>query len=139
MQTLDPTTEGGAKALDRLRSEEIGWLTTVTPDGQPQSSPVWFLWQDGAIVIYSQRRARRNGNIADQPRVSFNVNTDATGDEYVTIEGIATLEAGPPATTNPEYVAKYTPRIEGYGWTVEWFAGEYPFLLRIAPTRVRVG
>lgn len=139
MQTLDPTTEAGARALDRLRSESIGWLTTVTPDGQPQSSPVWFLWQDGAIVIYSQRRARRNGNIADQPRVSFNVNTDATGDEYVTIEGIATLEAGPPATTNPEYVAKYESRIAGYGWTVEWFAGEYPFLLRITPTRWRVG
>jgi PPOX class probable F420-dependent enzyme len=139
MQTLDPTTETGAKALDRLRSEEIGWLTTVTPDGQPQSSPVWFLWQDGAIVIYSQRRARRNGNIADQPRVSFNVNTDATGDDYVTIEGIATLEAGPPATTNPVYVAKYASRIAGYGWTVDWFAGEYPFLLRITRTRWRVG
>jgi hypothetical protein len=30
----------------RLKSEPMIWLTTVTPSGQPQSTPVWFLWQD---------------------------------------------------------------------------------------------
>ena len=41
---LDETTEFGTRAARRLREEIIGWLTTVTPDGQPQPIPVWFVW-----------------------------------------------------------------------------------------------
>lgn len=40
---LDLDSPAGAKADRRLRSEQILWLTTVRADGQPQSSPVWFL------------------------------------------------------------------------------------------------
>jgi len=47
MKTLDPATEGGAMALGRLDTELMAWVTTVNPDGQPQSSPIWFLWQRG--------------------------------------------------------------------------------------------
>jgi hypothetical protein len=32
-------------AAGRLRAEPIIWLTTVTRSGQPQSTPVWFLWR----------------------------------------------------------------------------------------------
>ncbi len=35
---------------ERLRSNEMVWLTTVRPDGRPHSVPVWFLW-DGATVL----------------------------------------------------------------------------------------
>ncbi len=42
---LDTTTDAGARAESRLREEMIIWLTTVLSDGQPQSVPVWFLWE----------------------------------------------------------------------------------------------
>jgi PPOX class probable F420-dependent enzyme len=140
MTSPDPTTEAGARALARLATEKIGWLTTVNPDGQPQSSPIWFLWAGDEVILYSHKRAPRNGNILDRPRVSFNLNTDAAGDDVVTMEGLARLDAdGPPATANDAYLAKYAGMLEGYGWTAEYFAGEYPLLVRIAPTRWRVG
>ncbi len=62
---LDTTTEAGGRAERRLREEEIAWLTTMRPDGQPQSVPVWFLWDEGIFLIYSQpgrqklRKSRR--------------------------------------------------------------------------------
>jgi hypothetical protein len=34
----------GASAEQRLQDEKTIWLTTVAADGQPQSSPVGFLW-----------------------------------------------------------------------------------------------
>lgn len=40
----DTTSEAGGHAERRLREERIAWLTTVRADGQPQSVPVWFLW-----------------------------------------------------------------------------------------------
>ena len=55
----DDSTEIGARAERRLREEEIAWLTTVRADGQPQSVPVWFLWDGDAFLIYSQP-GRRN-------------------------------------------------------------------------------
>ena len=53
--TLDPHDAKHAAALERLATEKIGWLTTVDPDGQPQASPIWFLWDDGEVLLFSDR------------------------------------------------------------------------------------
>ena len=37
------------RATERLDHEVIGWLTTVTAKGRPQSSAVWFVARDDAI------------------------------------------------------------------------------------------
>ena len=31
----------------------------------------------------------------------------------------------PPASANPTYLAKYKRMFDSYGWTPEWFAGQY--------------
>jgi PPOX class probable F420-dependent enzyme len=139
MQTLDPETELGAIALGRLTTELIGWMTTLDPDGQPQSSPIWFMWRDGSILIYSRTRAPRNANLETQPLVSFNLNTDPDGELVLTLEGRATIDwSVPPASADAEYMAKYGHLIERYGWTPEWFVEHYPVPIRITPTRWRI-
>jgi PPOX class probable F420-dependent enzyme len=138
--TLDPATDQGDRALRSLAIDKTGWITTVDGDGQPQSSPVWFLWDDGEVLIYSHKRARRNAHVAERPRVSFNLNTDASGDEVVTMEGIVRIVTdGVGAADDPAYLAKYEPHIRAYGWTPAWFADQYPVVLRITPTRWRLG
>lgn len=140
--TPDPSTEGGARALARLRSETelIGWLTTTNPDGQPQSSPIWFLPVDYEILVYSHKRAPRNGNVADRPLVSFNLNTDAVGGDVVTMEGKARVDLTyVAADANEAYLAKYRGLLDDYGWTDAYFAGEYPLAILIRPTRWRLG
>ena len=140
MQTLDPATEAGARALEQLRTELIGWLTSTNPDGQPQSSAIWFLWQDGEILIYSRIRAPRNANLEANPLVSFNLNTELDGDDVVTMEGEARIDlAHSPSSANPAYVAKHRHMVERYGWTLEWFAANYPVPILIRPTRWRLG
>lgn len=140
MQTLDPATEAGAHAIERLQTELIGWLTTANPDGQPQSSPIWFLWQNGEILIYSRIRAPRNANLEANPLVSFNLNTERDGDDVVTMEGEARIDlAHLPSSANPPYLARYRHMLERYGWTLEWFAANYPVPVLIRPTRWRLG
>jgi PPOX class probable F420-dependent enzyme len=135
----DPATEIGARALRQLATDQVAWLTTVLPDGQPQTTTIWFRWTGTEILVYSHRRAHRNANIEANPRVAFNLETDPDGDDYVIVEGLARFDLdGPPASADPDYVAKYGPRIRHNGWTVDWFASEYPFLLRITPTRWRI-
>lgn len=140
MRTLDPATEAGARALDRLEHELMGWMTTVDPVGQPQSSPIWFLWRNGEVLVYSHIRAPRNANVEANPRVSFNLNTDADGDDVLTMEGEAHVDLGLPASSaNPAYQAKHAHMIERYGWTPEWLAENYPVPIVITPTRWRLG
>jgi PPOX class probable F420-dependent enzyme len=138
--TLDPAKEAHAAALGRLADEKIAWLTTVDPDGQPQASPIWFLWDADEILLFSDRRARRNGNLAEHPRVAFNLHTNEGGGSVITLEGEARfVEDEPPSSANAAYQAKYGGWIADYGWTTEWFDEHYPFAIRITPTRWRVG
>lgn len=136
---IDRTDPMGAHAIERLERERTGWLTTVTPDGQPQTMPVWFLWQDGEILVYGRRRAVRNANLAANTRVAFVLNTDDEGADLVIIEGEATVVPNERAAADNEtYIAKYRSLIEGYGWTPESFSTDYPHTIRIRPTRVRL-
>ena len=140
MRTLDPSTEGGARALRRLETELMGWVTTTRPDGQPQSSAIWFLWRGEDVLIYSRIRAPRNDNVEANPHVAFNLNTDPDGDDVVTMEGTARIDlALAPSSANAAYRAKHRHMIERYGWTPEWLAENYPIPIVITPTRWRLG
>jgi PPOX class probable F420-dependent enzyme len=122
----------------RLDDEQVVWMTTVSPAGQPQTSPVWFIVRGEAIVVYSLRATPRTRNIAANPRISLNLNSTPTGDDVVIIEGRAAIVAdGPAAHEEPDYVAKYESAIEDLGMTPEGFAAEYPVRIHVQPTRLR--
>lgn len=125
-------------AEQRLRDEPIIWLTTVSSSGQPQTSPVWFLWDGEGFLIYSLAGTARVRNIERSPRVSLNLDGDGQGGSVVTIEGRARLDYEAPESNRvPEYSAKYRQKIAGNGWTPESFAADYPIPIRITPTRAR--
>ncbi len=137
---IDTTTTAGRRAAQRLGAELIAWLTTVRPDGQPQSSPIWFLWEDGEILLLSRADTPRPANIRANPRVAFTLNTDADGGDVVTFEGEARIVDGElPAATEAAYKAKHLGKILEYGWDWEKMRRDYPLAIRIAPTRVRLG
>lgn len=126
------------QAEQRLRNESIIWLTTVSPSGQPQTSPVWFLWNGGDFLIYSLPGTARTRNIEGNSRVSLNLDGDGRGGAVVTIEGTAHVDLEAPASDEvPEYAAKYQQKIAGYGWTPESFAADYPIPIRITAIRAR--
>ena len=116
----------------------IIWLTTVRPNGQPQTSPVWFLHDDGEILIYSKAGTARTANIAANPRVSLSLDGNGEGGDIVSIEGKARFDTGaPPADRMAAYREKYAGYISRNGWTPEWFGANYPTAIRIAPSRSR--
>lgn len=123
---------------DRLAGAVVVWLTTVTPEGQPQSSPVWFIVDGEELLVFSRDGTPRVRNIRANPRVAINLDTLDDGEDVVTMEGIARIDdAGAPATETPAFLEKYLSRITGFGWTAASFARDYPLHLRIRPTRLR--
>jgi PPOX class probable F420-dependent enzyme len=135
---LDPSKPAHARAQQRLRSEQIAWLTTVRADGQAQSSPVWFLWDGQTFLLYSQPGAQKVRNLAANPKVALHLDDDGGGDDIVTVEGTAAVEPGTPrADRVREYLAKYRSAIEALGYEPGPFARTYSTAIRVRPTRVR--
>jgi PPOX class probable F420-dependent enzyme len=134
---LDETTEFGQRARRRLTEEILGWLTTVSPQGTPQPIPVWFLWDgSGSMLVYSRPDKRKLRNIAANPRVSLNLDSDGVEADIVVCWGEARVSDDPPADQVPDYVAKYAGRIAALGWTPESFAADFSVPLRIDLTRI---
>jgi PPOX class probable F420-dependent enzyme len=128
-----------AAADTRLKQETIIWLTTVDAAGQPQSSPVWFLWDGAEFLIYGSADGKKTSNIQANPRVGLNLDGNGTGGGVVVIEGTARIDLqGPPPGAVADYVAKYRQRIESYGWTLEGLARDYPHVIRVTPARARI-
>jgi PPOX class probable F420-dependent enzyme len=137
--TLDPSDERHAHAAERLEHELIGWLTTVTPDGRPQTMPIWFLWDDGEILFYSQAKSVRNRNLRANTNVSFHLNDDGRGDDVLSIEGEARFDPDAiPGKDNAAYLAKYQGLLDEYEWTGEYFTEHYPHPVRIRPTKFHI-
>lgn len=123
---------------ERLRSEPIMWMTTVTPAGQPQPSPIWFLWNGTNILMFSKADTARLTNIDANPHVSLNLDGDGRGGAIVVIEGTALIDRDhPPAEALPEYVEKYQTFLDDYGWTASSFSIDYPVPILIQPKRLR--
>ena len=123
----------------RLGKAIVVWLTTVRPDGQPQTSPVWFAWDDETFLVYSMPRSAKVPNVRANPNVALNLNHDGVGGDIVTIEGTARFdEDAPPVHQHASYVEKYRAEIERLGMEPEPFAAEYSTAIRITPTRVRL-
>ena len=130
---IDPASKAGR----RLQEDLIAWLTTVTGDGTPQTSPVWFLWDGDEFLVYSVPGAR-TANVSANPRVALNLDGNSMGGDIVTLEGTARIVGDEPrAAEAPDYLAKYRERMDAYGWSPEKFAADYPVAIRITPTRLR--
>lgn len=110
---------------------------TVNGRGAPQPSPVWFLWDDGSILLYSQPETPKLRNIASNPRVAMHLNDEGRGDDVVILSGRAAVSDDPPAYELPAYLDKYGGLIERNGWTPESFAADYSVPVRISPTGLR--
>lgn len=123
---------------ERLDGELVVWMTTVSPAGQPQTSPVWFLVQDETFIVYSLASTPRTRNIAANSKVCLNLNSTPEGGQVVVIAGSARIVAdGPPAVADDAYVAKYRDPMANLGMTPESFSADYPVRIHITPTKLR--
>ncbi|HEX9977733.1 MAG TPA: pyridoxamine 5'-phosphate oxidase family protein [Acidimicrobiia bacterium] len=124
------------KAMALVADAVVMWMTTVRPDGQPQSSPVWFVVDDGEFLIYSMP-SQRIENIAANRQVALNLDSNE-GSDVVSIEGTARVVDGPANLDQPDYQKKYGAMIEQMGTTREEFSTAYSIPIRVTPTRWRV-
>ncbi len=138
MGLFKPNSRSGAAAEERLQHDQIAWLTTVTPEGMPQSSPVWFIWDGESFLVYSEPDKPKVRNIEGHAQVSLHLEGDRRGGDVVTMEGTARIDRGAPsAEAVPAYVEKYRDGFERLSMSAAKFAAAYSVPIRIRPSRPR--
>jgi len=135
---IDYKSELGQRFLERIRVERVIWLSTISPGGLPQPRPVWYVWDDGDFIIYSNSKARKLIHIAHNPNVSLHFNTDADGYDIQVVLGKARIdESLPPTHKNKSYSEKYGAEILTLDLSEERYAELFSVGVRITPTRLR--
>lgn len=123
----------------RLSDHLISWLTTVQPNGMPDTVPVWFAWHEPTFVIYSEPNKPKLRNLEHNDKVSLAIDDTKGGDDVVRFEGTAQIVPGHgPLDPDTKYVKKYERHIRrlGYGDPVT-FATSFSMPIVVTPTKYR--
>ncbi|HEY6961964.1 MAG TPA: TIGR03618 family F420-dependent PPOX class oxidoreductase [Gaiellaceae bacterium] len=100
-------------------------LTTLRPDGAPQSRPVWTIVDDGNVVFFTQPSSPKARDLAADPRVALSVADRANsyrsawlrGHVVRTVEGDAALAIID--RISEAYIGKAFPMRSGTVYVVE--------------------
>lgn len=135
---LDFTTKVGGRAAERLRTERVIWLSSVSSTGVPVPNPLWFVWEEESFLIYSQPKAIRLKHFIDRPQVSLHFNADVDGNDVIVFYGDVALDPGaPPAHMHAAYLSKYKQGIHELGMMPEMYGKLYSVAFRVTPRAMR--
>ena len=99
--TLDGMLEW-ATVDAKLATAATYWVTTTSPNGVPQSSPVWGVWIDGALYFSCGSDSQKARNFHRNPSIEFHLES---GDDVVIVKGL--VENAPGGTADPRIIGAF--------------------------------
>jgi PPOX class probable F420-dependent enzyme len=99
--TLSPNAE-------RILGEPVtGTLCIVDGAGDPNATPVWFLWRDGKILISTHAGRQKHVNALRAGRGSFSVIDPQNASHYVELRGTLEVADDPDFALRDAVVRKH--------------------------------
>lgn len=137
---IEPTTAPAVSAdhVDLLERPLIGALTTLLPDGRPQTQPVWYGYDPPWVLINTMRGFRKERNMRADPRVTLLVIDPANSSRWIEVRGLVELiDAG--AGEHLDLLSQRyagVPHFFGGCVSAEFAEHEVPIIGRISAIRV---
>jgi PPOX class probable F420-dependent enzyme len=124
-----PTTE------EFLAEANVAILATVDRKGRPHAAPVWYLYEDGALVISTGRGSQKHRNVEANPEVTVVVDRRTLPYFAAMVSGMAQI--GPPLNDEKrlEMAVRYLGEEMGRRY-VERTAGSDSITMRLKPRKV---
>jgi PPOX class probable F420-dependent enzyme len=105
MTEAEPALPGSH--ADLLDGEHTAVLTTIGPDGRPQSTALFFLVTDGRITMSVRGASQKRRNLAARPACTFVIVDPENTQRYVEVRADAELAPDPDYVVRDAVVAKY--------------------------------
>ena len=127
-----------ASHLDLLTRPIPAVLTTLMPDGQPQSSLMWCDCDGQCARINTTAERRKGRNMLADPRVTLLIVDPDDTSRYIEIRGRVELTQEGAIAHLDELARQYTehPRFYGYVYPTEQEARETRLMGRIVATKI---
>jgi PPOX class probable F420-dependent enzyme len=84
-------TEIPAVAHDLLAAPGVGILTTIGPDGRPQTTALWYLFDEGKVTFSLNTARQKTRNLQRDPNVTFFLMDPANPYRTLEVRGTATV------------------------------------------------
>ena len=132
-----------ASHLDLIDGPYTVALSTVMPDGEPQTTPVWCNRKDDCIFINVMKGFRKEKNMRLNPRVSLLVYDPKDPLRNIEIRGcVAEMTEEGAVEHNDEltrlYLGKHDARFFGDAVPAELRSRYTPVRVKIMPTYIRI-
>lgn len=91
-----------------LTSKAVAFVSTIGPRGEPQTTPLWFLWRDDAVQISLVEGRQKLKNLRRDPRISVAIVDPAEPTRYLEVRGhIDGLTPDPERVLERDVAIKY--------------------------------
>ena len=129
--------------LDLISGAYWAALTTIMPDGQPQTTPVWCNCEGEYVLINTMRGFRKEKNMRNNPKVSLLAYDPKHPLRNIEIRGVVVEMTEEHALEHLDQLTQLylnQPGAKFFGDSVpqELQATHVPVRVKIAPTRIRV-
>jgi PPOX class probable F420-dependent enzyme len=127
-----------ASHLDLLTRPIHGILTTMMPDGQPQSSLVWCDYDGECARVNTTAERQKGRNMHANPRITLLIVDPENTARYIEIRGLAQLMQDGAVEHLDEITRQYTahPQYYGYVYLLEQQDRETRLICRIQATKI---
>jgi PPOX class probable F420-dependent enzyme len=106
--TLPPMSAGIPPELaPLLASTAVAFVSTIGPKGEPQTTPIWFIWKDEAVHFSLVDGRQKLRNLRRDPRASVVIVDPAEPTRYLELRGQVHLVPDPQFALEREVAVKY--------------------------------
>lgn len=89
-------------------------LSTIRPDGEPQSNPMWFAWDGKHLLFTTTTTRRKHQNVTGHPGVSVSVNDPDQPYRYLEVRGsVVRIDPDPDASFFATLAERYGFAMDG--------------------------
>jgi PPOX class probable F420-dependent enzyme len=126
--------EFDARAQSFLAGKHFAKLATLMKDGRPQLTPIWYMYEDGKLIVNTSKDRVKYHNIKRDPRISLLIDD---GYPHISIFGKARIATERDANKDIESLAiRYTGEKEGRRAARERYWKQKRVSIEILPDRV---
>jgi PPOX class probable F420-dependent enzyme len=118
-----------------LQEPNVAILSTIGPESRPHAVPIWFVYEEGVIVMTAGAGSQKVRNIARNPDVALTVDRRSLPYYAVMIQGTAEIGPQPSEDLRRRLAVRYLGEELGQRY-VSTGTGEGTVTIRVRPRKI---